>query len=249
MTKDNASDVLSDSFIDDALLLNAPAVPTRHDLKNGRWYESGGVWKPSVTTILSTLSKGIGYDKWLGNSASYEAAVEYRDKAADRGSRLHTLIAQLIMGGTIDISLLPENEIKVLLGFREFWVAFQPIPLAVECPLFHPDLPVAGTVDLICRIDDKNYIIDFKTGALWPSYQIQLSWYAHLTEAIFPVTIDAIAALRLYEYRGETPKYQFKKYSCLERPLLDSLYDWWAWGNTAQPRFDATYPETLSLEA
>ena len=46
--------------------------------------------------------------------------------------------------------------------------------------MFNDEFGYAGTVDLVCNIDGKPYIIDFKTSQyIWPSHELQVSAYKH----------------------------------------------------------------------
>lgn len=81
----------------------------RLDTKNGRTYyqlevkEEDRVYLYSSTTIIDkVLSKGFGFEKWLGDSQSHKAAMDYAKERADIGSMVHALCMYLIFGKTID---------------------------------------------------------------------------------------------------------------------------------------------------
>lgn len=243
-------------FFKDDSLIQPKIIPTRHDLKNGRWYEYEGKFKPSVTTFLDIVSKGIGFNMWLGNSPSYREAMKIRDEAGEVGERIHYNIGNLILGGEVETVDRPEAEIKMLLGFMKFWEDYEPRPIAVEVPLYHPDIPYAGTADLICNIkvpglttkEDK-WLIDFKTGQLYDIHQVQLSAYKILAEKIFNFKIDNIRVLRLYEHRGDKPNYQLKPFDPLSPDFINSIYSLWQWDRkNPEPVFQVEYPEVLSLQ-
>ena len=56
----------------------------------------------STTIIGNVLSKGIGFDMWLGNATSYKDAMDYAKERADLGSMTHALCMYLVWGETID---------------------------------------------------------------------------------------------------------------------------------------------------
>ena len=57
----------------------------------------------SSTTILdNVLTKGIGFDRWLGNATSYSDAMEYAKERAMIGNMTLALALWLIWGETID---------------------------------------------------------------------------------------------------------------------------------------------------
>ena len=81
----------------------------RLDTPKGRTYYQGNVdpeervYIYSSTTIIgNVLSKGIGFDMWLGNASSYKDAMEYGKERADIGSCVHALCMYLVWGETID---------------------------------------------------------------------------------------------------------------------------------------------------
>ena len=81
----------------------------RLDTPKGRAYYQGNVdpeervYIYSSTTIIgNVLSKGIGFDMWLGNASSYKDAMDYAKERADIGSCVHALCMYLVWGETID---------------------------------------------------------------------------------------------------------------------------------------------------
>ena len=81
----------------------------RLDTPKGRTYYQGNVdpeervYIYSSTTIIgNVLSKGIGFDMWLGNASSYKDAMDYAKERADIGSCVHALCMYLVWGETID---------------------------------------------------------------------------------------------------------------------------------------------------
>ena len=76
--------------------------------KNGRWYLVDDVWVPSVTTILSVYPKGQGFDRWLGESPSYDEAIAKRDVAGERGTLVHDAISALVNGE--EVCVVPKRS-------------------------------------------------------------------------------------------------------------------------------------------
>ncbi len=52
----------------------------------------------------------------------------------------------------------------MFLRFVDFWETYKPKLIETEVHLFSDELKVAGTCDLVCEIDGKLWIIDFKTS-------------------------------------------------------------------------------------
>ena len=184
----------------------------RHE-SGARWYAPVGSyeWKPSVTTIIGdTLSKGKGFDMWLGNHPSYKIACEERDIAADRGTTVHELAEKYMQGESIESD---NKEIcKHLMSFEKFWLENEVQLIDTELFMWHKDVPWAGTCDIIAKINDKYCIIDIKTGNYYKSHEIQLNMYAELLSKITDEEISIIAGLYTKGRWIREPNYQFKKF-------------------------------------
>ena len=150
--------------------------PEIKDLSKARFYELDGVKMPSVTTVLSVLSKPA-LIQWSANCcADYirdnieeiispetspdriaqiikKSKTAHRTeakKATDIGSLVHDAIETYMKGGKPEAIL--EGSPKAQTSFLAFleWkdkVALEPV--ALEIPVYHPILNYAGTPDLI----------------------------------------------------------------------------------------------------
>lgn len=151
----------------------------RVQAKSGRWYLTDeGVYVPSVTTILSVWPRGRGFDKWLGDSESYDAATAKRDAAGERGSVVHDAIASLLQTGS---AVLPDDADpkcgKLIQGFLNWYRDARPLVESVETFLLGPGY--AGTDDLVCILNHERWDIDVKTsGAVYDSHHVQICAYA-----------------------------------------------------------------------
>ena len=225
----------------------------------------------SVTTIIDkVLDKGKGFYMWLGNSPSYESAMEYGDKAATTGNIVHALIMYLVWGETIDTTkgffdvrkhkLLPiGNEVKKrLMGFLTFCEELSPEIIATELSLYnnrkHRDkytYEFAGTGDLFCRINGELWLVDVKTGKEYKhSHELQLTAYKILWDSLYGSEygkIDQIGCLYLSDGWRKKPTYKLKKYNFVP----DSWYltlDLFKYLFPEEPRFRQEFPNTYSLK-
>ena len=95
---------------------------------------------------------------------------ENPSKDAERGTRIHYLAEELLLGGTYELGIVPEEEMEVANAYAEYvWeVAGEEGKIYVE-ESFHDELATyhpnfGGTADAVV-IDGKNiHIIDLKTG-------------------------------------------------------------------------------------
>ena len=233
-------EILQASYIDPPQLVK-PKIPiARLDSSKGRYYYNREakveerIYNPSSTTVLSnTLTKGIGFDMWLGNSLSYDHAKEYASRRAFLGTMTHALTNYLIWGETVntetgfynentgEIENVP-NEVKLRLqGFIEFYKTMLPEPIASEISMYTDEVdddgellfPWAGTLDLVVKMPDgKTWLIDIKTGREYPKdHELQLTSYKLLWDHIHGEEqgkIDILACL----YLNSRGKYKLKKY-------------------------------------
>jgi len=67
----------------------------------------------------------------------------------------------------------------MILKFADFWNTHKPELIATEYHLFSDNHEYAGTNDIVCRLNDKLWLIDIKTSnSLHTSYDLQLAAYA-----------------------------------------------------------------------
>jgi len=216
----------------------------RFDISGIRWYspivEDGTPWEdrvfvPSVTTVLNVVDKGIGWNKWLGDSASYEAAMAYGKEAGLVGSIAHDFIEQMNHGTTIELPTEPgeyTNHANYLdtktLETHEIWprrkliqrrlMAYKKFHrerfidmLASEIMLFCDNF--AGTADFVGHIKfnkkEPLSLIDYKTGKEYEDHQLQVSALKILWDLVFPD--DPIEELFCL-YLSERGKFTLKHY-------------------------------------
>ena len=161
----------------------------RHDCINGRFYSNNDgnpkIYHPSVTTILNIVAKGENFDRWLGNSKSYDDAMGYASNKASIGTVVHIILEYMLIDPMSVIEIdevvrdynennfhrIPKNDIKkvskCVMGALQFFFENDIIPEALELQLWDSELPFSGTADLICRIRNtktgryERWLIDF----------------------------------------------------------------------------------------
>ena len=232
--------ILQASYVDPPQLITSKTPIKRLDTSKGRVYyqrrakEEDRVYIYSSTTVLSnTLTKGIGFDMWLGNALSYKDAMSYASERAFLGTMTHAMIMYLLWGETVDtdtgfynektgeIEDVPDEVKLRLQGFIDFYKAMLPTPIATEISLYTDEVdkdgellfPWAGTADQILKMPDgKIYLLDIKTGREYPrDHELQLTSYKLLWDHIYGEEhgkIDVVACL----YLNSKGKYKLKKY-------------------------------------
>ena len=215
--------------------VNTSDVPEHLEYLKG----DGGVYLPSATHILDVAyNKGQQFTEWLksvGNNAKVVAEI-----AAEKGTRGHHACELLLAGEELDYEMFVEGENRYLaprysldewkniLKFKKFYEQANPTDVTSEGRVYHLEMGYAGTVDLICIINDERWLIDFKFGnAIYDSYWLQLEAYAQCVGGI-----DRIAVLHMKSsHRGADKsgkKIQGKGWVLQEPPVERSvLFNTW----------------------
>ena len=149
-----------------------------------RLYETPeGKRYPSVTTVLGKMTDKSALEAWKKRVGEDEAA-RVSSRAATRGTNIHTMCENYVLGNDIDTSMphnmMMFNQIKKVLDEKVNMVR------ATECTLFSDHLKLAGSCDLIADYDGRLSIIDYKTSAKlkrkdWiEGYFLQASLYSYM---------------------------------------------------------------------
>lgn len=233
----------------------------------GRWYgvvdNSGedtpsvrGLY-PSVTTVVDgTTPTSERLIQWRISQG--ERYWDVLNEKAEYGTMFHMLVAHLLLHEQIDIS--PSGIEELVLGSSRQWKFYTDAwltrlasdllcvwrwmsewkiaPLAIEVGLAGSEqLPVAGTIDLVCAVTDpktglESYaVVDFKSGAnFYPGHAVQLDFYRLLVEANFGYDRDLLRVFNVgpKDWRRE-PGYNIAEWSLQDAgALADGCLRWWS---------------------
>lgn len=162
----------------------------RIDTPEGRMYETPtGKSYPSVTTVTGLHSKQsiMEWRKRVGE----EEANRISNRASSRGTRIHTLCEDYLLGKPVEPDIFDKEIFKSIIPHLEKIDNIH----ALESPLYSHHLQVAGTVDCIAEYDGKLAIIDFKTSTKvkerdWiKGYFMQTSAYAVAFEELTGIPV------------------------------------------------------------
>ena len=160
-----------------------------------RWYvkeENGqNLFYPSTTWICSYYPKTTAFMKWFA-SKGFDEAQLIKEQAGSRGHKVHQGITDLIEGKTLpmdtkyptpntgELEELTVEEYEYLISFDSWYKEAKPVIHANEIVVWNEEHRYAGTVDLICEINNILWLIDLKTSkSIWPSHETQVSAYKH----------------------------------------------------------------------
>ena len=207
---------------------------------DSRWYAKGvndaktGLptsfdFVPSSSWVSSYYPKGARFIKWMGE-IGFEEAQRRLIEAGVKGSKIHLASEDVLKGLKVEMTAkypnkendnaieeLTVEEYEGIMSLADWLETVNIEVLASEIVGFNDKHHYAGTTDLICRIDDQIWIIDFKTSPnIWPSHEIQLSSYKHLDFDLKELGISKeewearkTAILQLGYSRNKIKKYKF----------------------------------------
>lgn len=159
-------------------------------VENGHQYLYKGHPVPSVSEILRPLG---------GEPVDDEAEDTYLalalDAAAERGILLHGVLQRRLGGEAA--GEIPDAYAAHLEAVQRFLSEHTIIPYMMETPLFHPDMRIAGTPDLVCNFDGVDAIVDYKFVASINKTRVkaQLNAYRLLCE-VNNIYVDALYAVQ-----------------------------------------------------
>lgn len=109
-----------------------------------------------------------------------------KDKAADAGTYIHNWIEDYVSGKNPDKPVSLQLN-RVIEDFLNWWEGRNIEVISPEQVFCSPTHKLAGTADLVCRVDGKLTIMDWKTGSgIYPEMFIQLGAYAIMWEEEHP---------------------------------------------------------------
>jgi genome maintenance exonuclease 1 len=150
---------------------------------------------PSVTTVLGHLPNP-GLDAWKKRVGETEAK-RISKEATDRGTRIHGLAEDFLLGQPLQIDMFD----------HDMWNSLKPVMNkidnihALEGKLYSDKLKVAGTVDCIAEFDGRLSIIDFKTSKRpkdinnITDYFVQATAYSVMFQELFDIAIPDLTII------------------------------------------------------
>src|SRR3990167_7888335 len=224
-----------------------------------RWYVKDDKYVPSVTWIAGHYPKGIAFYKWLANKG-WDESEALKSAAGDKGSKVHTAIVDLINGKEVKMDSrylnpstnqaeeLTLEEYECLMAFTKWFQEVKPEVIAKEIVVWNDKYNYAGTVDLVCKIDGKFWIVDFKTGQyVWPEYELQLSAYkAALASESTTNSFSASLAILQIGYRRNKNGYKWNEIED-KFDLFLAAQQIWKNETEGQKPSQKDYPESLNL--
>lgn len=153
-------------------------------------YTVGGRPFVGVTTVIGSVIRKPGLEKWIGELGNREAE-RVRTKAASHGTLVHALAALVVE----DVPSIPMGEEDApaqaqLDAFTEWYERFVGEVYAVELIVANPTYQYAGALDFLVRMkgDSVPTVVDVKSGkAVYPEHRYQTAAYR---KPVLPLLAD-----------------------------------------------------------
>ena len=180
-------------------------------LPDSRYYRRNANYYPSVTYVLSMYPKGKFFEDWL-KKVGY--ASEYIvKKAAEEGTQTHEMIEEYLEGKEMNF-LSPAgypqynpDVWQMFLRFVDFWETYNPKLIESEVHLFSDELKIAGTCDMLCEIEGKLWLIDYKTSNhVQTTYELQTAVYGQCYKECYGKEVDNFGILWLKSSKRKPAK-------------------------------------------
>lgn len=223
----------------------------KREVDGTHYYFVDGSFYPSVTKILEEAGP---VPNALKNWFKTTAPDEINDKSAkslEFGSKMHDAYARLLQGEelNLDEDYPATREKKHIVSLVEWYREFNPEVIDVELVVASVKKSYAGTLDLVCKIQDKLWIIDFKTSAgIYDSYFWQVEAYRnayHEMTGVFPDFCGIVRTGTLHKSHFEF-KQSTKNIEGFMR-IYDTYLDMNG-GKIPQPQDVDVYPSKISLK-
>lgn len=177
---------------------------------------------PSVTTVVGLQSRE--HIKLWRKRVGEETANKITKRATKRGTSFHQHVEDYLRKEKDFIefdNILQEGMFKAVQPILD-----EIVPLALEAPLWSPNLKMAGRVDCVGMFDGKLCIIDFKSSAkmkeehMAEPWFIQMTAYALMVEELTGHPIEECMALV-----GVEGMNTFQMFFCNPVEYVDKLVD------------------------
>ena len=133
-------------------MVKIPEFPELTFRDEDHTYTLNGIEIPSVTTLMKPMS-----------AETYKTVdPDTLNRAARRGTAVHNALENY---AKFDIEDIDPDLRGYFDAFLNWWELRKPEVIATECRLYHKIMRYAGTADLICLIDGKVTLVDYKTSS------------------------------------------------------------------------------------
>jgi genome maintenance exonuclease 1 len=186
----------------------------------------------SVTTALGNLpGKKEGLMEWRRKVGEAEAN-RISHQSASRGTAVHKMLEDFIDNVSLEDIIKGQMPDAVQMFFNIQPILLQSIQKVFmqECALFSHEYRLAGRVDMVCQINNKLTVLDFKTSRKtkkreWiEDYFLQCATYSYMIEEMYGERVEQNIILIAVE--GDSPQifmsdpYKYKEHEFFTSRLI-----------------------------
>ena len=206
------------------------------ETKHKEYINNNGFRVPSVTIVLHKMIEEESLLLWA-NSLGFQKKkyLETLNYYADIGSKVHKAIENFLHNKEVDKDTPYFPYTAFLDWYNSLISVFQKVEVIGQEESLTSTY-YGGTYDLLLNINDRIYLIDFKTSSkITYKFFIQLAAYISLLRDIKNIKVDSILILQLSRDRPEykeyimnlnEDKYKDYMYYC-ERTFFALLYSYY----------------------
>ena len=214
-----------------------------------------GVFDEDLIIKRMMASKNWPNSKYFGMTADEikKAWEVNRDEAANAGTLMHATIEDYYNGIHTLESLPDTPEMKAFKEFHEYTAEEGLVPFRTEWRVFHEELRIAGTIDMVYKgKDGRLYIVDWKRCrcikkdvnpkfqndvSLNPElsrfydtnyyhYMLQLNLYKHIIETKYGYEVAELNLVNLHPNKSAHTGAEFFDVDIMTEAEIKSLYEW-----------------------
>lgn len=137
-----------------------------YDSENHKYYVDN-VEKPSVTEIAEPIS--------FKRLTALD--INLLEKARQRGTRCHELFEEYLITGDCELEDCDNEYVPYLNQFMLWVKTYKPKVIFTEKKLFGDEF--CGTCDLICEIDGKTILVDYKVTSVADKKSLSVQLYGY----------------------------------------------------------------------
>ena len=167
---------------------------------SGHWYKVHKImpkgrekflgYYSSSTTILEAYPLSPFLVDWKVKQGA-EEADRILKQAGIRGTAVHSGIEMLLGGAELHKESYSLDEFNRLESFTKWHKEYKPEIISTEQRVFSEKYGYAGTLDVLCKIDGKMSIGDWKTSAnIYPHFWLQIASYAQALEEMTDIKVE-----------------------------------------------------------
>ena len=190
---------------------------------------------PRVTDIVKTCMDNSGLIKWANRLGLYDHMNydKYMDAVSSIGTEAHKCIESFISNSYKDVS--EDQPLNIMQEARNAYLSYQSwfsnLIANREVSILLHEHPLickyyGGTCDGVYRIDNKNYVVDYKTSNhVRFDHFLQLVGYAYILDTIEYIPLNGAMIIHLSKSNVSYEEFMINLDNAVEREYFEFCKD------------------------